>query len=114
MLADTRHSPWKLLVDAALFLVVDNNVHHGGPPQACLFPLPVGGATSSNAWHCLPPLQRPTTHLLTHLLTLLPHSLQIKVRFAPSPTGNLHVGGARTALFNWLYARKTGGQFVLR
>ena len=39
---------------------------------------------------------------------------QIKVRFAPSPTGNLHVGGARTALFNWLYARKVGGKFVLR
>ena len=38
----------------------------------------------------------------------------VKVRFAPSPTGNLHVGGARTALFNWLYAKKTGGQFVLR
>ncbi len=38
----------------------------------------------------------------------------IRVRFAPSPTGDLHVGGARTALFNWLYARKTGGVFVLR
>jgi glutamyl-tRNA synthetase len=38
----------------------------------------------------------------------------IRVRFAPSPTGYLHVGGARTALFNWLYARKTGGIFVLR
>jgi glutamyl-tRNA synthetase len=37
-----------------------------------------------------------------------------RVRFAPSPTGYLHVGGARTALFNWLYARKTGGSFVLR
>ncbi|MCO6450612.1 MAG: glutamate--tRNA ligase [Caldilineales bacterium] len=37
-----------------------------------------------------------------------------RVRFAPSPTGYLHVGGARTALFNWLYARKTGGQFILR
>jgi len=36
------------------------------------------------------------------------------VRFAPSPTGYLHVGGARTALFNWLFARKTGGTFVLR
>ena len=35
-------------------------------------------------------------------------------RFAPSPTGYLHVGGARTALFSWLYARKHGGQFVLR
>ncbi len=35
-------------------------------------------------------------------------------RFAPSPTGYLHVGGARTALFNWLYARHTGGKFVLR
>ncbi|HYH80441.1 MAG TPA: glutamate--tRNA ligase [Longimicrobium sp.] len=39
---------------------------------------------------------------------------QVRVRFAPSPTGYLHVGGARTALFNWLFARKTGGVFVLR
>ena len=38
----------------------------------------------------------------------------IRTRFAPSPTGLLHVGGARTALFNWLYARKHGGTFVLR
>ena len=37
-----------------------------------------------------------------------------RVRFAPSPTGFLHVGGARTALFNWLYARGHGGTFVLR
>ena len=37
-----------------------------------------------------------------------------RVRFAPSPTGYLHIGGARTALFNWLWARKTGGTFVLR
>ncbi len=37
-----------------------------------------------------------------------------RVRFAPSPTGFLHVGGARTALFNWLYARKNGGDFLLR
>ncbi len=38
----------------------------------------------------------------------------IRVRFAPSPTGHLHVGGARTALFNWLFARHTGGTFILR
>lgn len=38
----------------------------------------------------------------------------VKVRFAPSPTGNLHIGGARTALFNWMYAKSQGGQFVLR
>jgi glutamyl-tRNA synthetase len=37
-----------------------------------------------------------------------------RVRFAPSPTGFLHIGGARTALFNWLYARHTGGTFILR
>ena len=37
-----------------------------------------------------------------------------RVRFAPSPTGYLHVGGARTALFNWLYAKRTGGTFILR
>ncbi len=40
--------------------------------------------------------------------------MTICTRFAPSPTGYLHVGGARTALFSWLYARKHGGQFVLR
>ena len=38
----------------------------------------------------------------------------VRVRFAPSPTGHLHIGGARTALFNWLYARHFGGAFVLR
>jgi glutamyl-tRNA synthetase len=38
----------------------------------------------------------------------------VRVRFAPSPTGYLHIGGARTALFNWLYAKHTGGAFVLR
>lgn len=39
---------------------------------------------------------------------------QVRVRFAPSPTGYLHVGGARTALFNWLFARHAGGKFILR
>ena len=41
-------------------------------------------------------------------------SAPVRVRFAPSPTGYLHVGGARTALFNWLYARHHGGKFILR
>ena len=40
--------------------------------------------------------------------------MKVKVRIAPSPTGNLHIGTARTALFNWLFAKKTGGEFVLR
>ena len=40
--------------------------------------------------------------------------MNVRVRFAPSPTGFLHIGGARTALFNWLYARHTGGAFILR
>jgi glutamyl-tRNA synthetase len=40
--------------------------------------------------------------------------MTVKTRFAPSPTGYLHVGGARTALFSWLHARKHGGKFVLR
>ncbi|HEY6109119.1 MAG TPA: glutamate--tRNA ligase family protein, partial [Gemmatimonadales bacterium] len=43
-----------------------------------------------------------------------PDTVPPRVRFAPSPTGYLHVGGARTALFNWLYARHTGGAFLLR
>ena len=41
-------------------------------------------------------------------------SQSVRVRFAPSPTGNLHIGGARTALFNWAYARRHGGRFLLR
>lgn len=40
--------------------------------------------------------------------------MKIKTRFAPSPTGYLHVGGARTALYSWLFARNHGGEFVLR
>lgn len=39
---------------------------------------------------------------------------KLRVRFAPSPTGYLHIGGARTALFNWLYARHYNGSFILR
>ena len=40
--------------------------------------------------------------------------MTVRVRFAPSPTGHLHVGGARTAIFNWLYARRHGGTFIIR
>lgn len=40
--------------------------------------------------------------------------MTIRTRFAPSPTGSLHIGGARTAIFNWLYARHAGGEFILR
>src|SRR3954453_24152891 len=41
-------------------------------------------------------------------------SSPVRVRFAPSPTGYLHIGGARTALFNWLFARHHSGTFILR
>ncbi len=40
--------------------------------------------------------------------------MTVRTRFAPSPTGYLHIGGARTALYSWLHARKHGGQFILR
>jgi len=53
-----------------------------------------------------------------HLLPFHPHmsdsSRPVRVRFAPSPTGYLHIGGVRSALFNWLFARHHGGKFVLR
>jgi glutamyl-tRNA synthetase len=52
----------------------------------------------------------PTTARFPDLM----NASNVRVRFAPSPTGYLHVGSARTALFNWLYARHTGGEFVLR
>ena len=41
-------------------------------------------------------------------------NIKVRTRFPPSPTGELHAGGARTALFNYLFARKHNGQFVLR
>ena len=41
-------------------------------------------------------------------------AMTVVTRFAPSPTGFLHIGGARTALFNWLYARHHGGKYLLR
>ena len=44
----------------------------------------------------------------------MPENTKPVLRFAPSPTGMLHIGGARTALFNWLYARHAGGTFLLR
>lgn len=40
--------------------------------------------------------------------------MTVRVRIAPSPTGNLHIGTARTAVFNWLFARHHSGQFILR
>ncbi len=40
--------------------------------------------------------------------------MSVRVRFSPAPTGSLHVGSARTALFNWLFARHHGGTFILR
>jgi glutamyl-tRNA synthetase len=40
--------------------------------------------------------------------------MSVRTRFAPSPTGYLHIGGARTALFNFLFARRHGGQYLLR
>jgi len=61
---------------------------------------------------------RAGCYLLTFLLAqcsqLIFPMTQVRVRFAPSPTGFFHIGSARTALFNWLYARHTGGTFVLR
>src|SRR5258708_12234340 len=44
----------------------------------------------------------------------LPGFAMVRTRFAPSPTGYLHLGGARTALFNWAYTRRMGGKFILR
>lgn len=48
------------------------------------------------------------------IASLLSHMATVRTRFAPSPTGYMHIGGMRTAFFNWLYARHCGGQFILR
>src|SRR3984957_6867109 len=59
-------------------------------------------------------LERLTTSMTTTSSASGKPGGEIRVRFAPSPTGYLHVGGARTALFNWLFARNRGGTMVLR
>jgi len=61
-------------------------------------------------------LQRVNFPVTVHKATLsiMSSAKQTITRFAPSPTGFLHIGGARTALFNWLYAKHTGGRFLLR
>src|SRR3989344_9397944 len=51
---------------------------------------------------------------LNKLFSFLKRPPEIRVRIAPSPTGFLHIGTARTALFNWLFAKKYGGKFILR
>lgn len=62
----------------------------------------------NNAEPVSAPVATPTT------LTSAANTDQVRVRFAPSPTGSLHVGGARTALYNWLHARQNGGKFIIR
>ena len=62
-----------------------------------------------NRWAFVFSVPLPTLSMTTSSISPTP-----RLRFAPSPTGYLHVGGARTALFNWLLARKTGGKFLLR
>ncbi len=59
-----------------------------------------------------PILENPRVGASTQ--TILPDGRPVVTRFAPSPTGFLHIGGARTALFNWLFARAHGGEFLLR
>jgi glutamyl-tRNA synthetase len=53
-------------------------------------------------------------HLATNIDLPDSRIMAVRTRFAPSPTGYLHIGGVRTALFNWLYAKGLGGQFILR
>src|SRR5882757_11203374 len=57
---------------------------------------------------------RRTTSQISEESNLLYSRVMLRVRFAPSPTGFLHVGSARTFIFNWLYARRNGGTMVLR
>lgn len=57
---------------------------------------------------------RPAEYGTEIRLISVPYSMAVRVRFAPSPTGALHLGGLRTALYNFLTARKLGGTFTLR
>lgn len=65
------------------------------------------------SWCCLLPATCAARKLFSSI-HMTAGAAQVRVRFAPSPTGYLHVGGARTALFNWLFAKNVGGKMVLR
>jgi glutamyl-tRNA synthetase len=62
--------------------------------------------------HC--PRERACKSIAYNAAFISPITSMVRTRFAPSPTGYLHIGGARTALYSWAYARKTAGQFILR
>src|SRR5207344_1402401 len=65
--------------------------------------------------HAKQPARSPATNRQTPAsISTMDSKKKPVLRFAPSPTGMLHIGGARTALFNWLYARHAGGTFLLR
>src|SRR5439155_19207766 len=64
-----------------------------------------GGAASSGSARAASKPARPRDYAT---------AVSVRVRFAPSPTGFLHIGGAHTSLFNWLFARREGGEFLLR
>src|SRR3989441_1969024 len=80
------------------------------PPRSTLFPYTTLFRSRRKTPSAISLQPKPTAHYPTSPVT----TSSVRVRFAPSPTGYLHVGGARTALFNWLFARHTGGKFLLR
>src|SRR4026209_111936 len=73
-----------------------------------------GRAVSSAVEHCFHTAGVPGSIPVPPATFPSSFSMSIRTRFAPSPTGLLHIGGVRTALFSWLYARRMGGQFILR
>lgn len=59
-------------------------------------------------------LRRTITRASSNLLRIIQCNLSMRVRYAPSPTGLMHIGGLRTALFNYLLAKSQGGSFIVR
>ncbi len=86
-----------------------------GKVYVCLTPAACRLVTNRKSVTCQAKTYAYTNRIVRHLKNRR-HILseQVRVRFAPSPTGLLHLGGARTAIYNWAFARATGGTFVLR
>src|SRR5208337_2232771 len=72
------------------------------------------GAASSARKALLRASNRRSATLVAHSMPSDSKLMTVRTRFAPSPTGFLHIGGLRTALFSWLYARRHGGHYILR
>src|SRR5919204_614814 len=101
-------SEWPIVPPAPAVFSISNHVSSAHRSSTC------SSAGTMRARPASKPAPRCEPMWKTTPSAPIAHAVSVRVRMAPSPTGALHVGGVRTALFNWLFARNQGGEFLLR